>query len=431
MGPNEGKSFLEQTQCVARAIMSYSPQYFDKIVEHEKILVEFFTQHGDPKNVWHRFIHSWGNWYIYYSKDPITEGGRSTSELPNGVKIAATFDMRSNEREYATKFEKAVTLLESGFTQTSFLNLVNETIDSPILLNDLRTDFANVIDDYFKEQIQNLRKTVDACEPEYNINKILEFRNWLRKFPDTTIPDKPSLLLVNDPNRLKSFVEHLQEERRRYCADAILVGSIQTIYDICRLCASEVYKKSSSNKNLEAQACFSNLALVLAINKEVEPLQILSDTVQKGINMGFINELLTVLSKYHSIVDEKIKEARSSETVDQSLDHLYSAIPFALGARTVLFILSKNADILDESRKLQVSRSYRNMDETLVRFLTRPFLYQVADFEGKRWNLIKSNIASIKRTRGEKTAKIYVEDLVLRHLIFPESIIPKLLDENN
>ena len=409
--------------------MSYSPQNFDEIVESEKKFIEFTKLHGDPKNEWHKLIFSWGDLYIHYPKDIILEGARSTSELPEGAKVTTTFDLRSNEREYTTKFQKAVTDMENEFPQALSLNQIYETIDSPMPY-DLRPTFLKVLYDNLKNQIINLRKSVEACKPEYNSNKVLDFRNWVSTYPDTIVRAKPELVLNINQDQLKAFVDHLLKERQRYCADAILVGSVKTIYDICITCANEVYKKSSTNtRSLDAEECFSKLAIFIANNKEPEPLQNLCFTIELGLKMGYVNELLTIVSKYQSIVDKYIKAAIASEIIDKSLDNLYYAIPLALGARTVLHVLNENEEILDESKKSQVKGSFRFMDETLVRLVARPFISQIADFEGRHWNWNKQNIAIIKRTRDENVAKIYMENLVFRHLIYPESFIPKLLEE--
>lgn len=427
MGPNEGKSFLEQIRCVGRALMSYSPQHFEKNLACEEKLDEYLIQHGQPQNVWFRYIFPDHDWYVFHG-DPVNGGGKSGPSLPDGAQIRATFDIRSSEKKTLTAFEKAVTYLETGSVPNSFLDIAQETMKSPMLFA-----IAMAPLNYYKEQIQNLKKTVEACKPEYNINKIDEFRNWLRKFPDTRVrdPEKParSFLIVNNPDRLKAFVGHLQEERRRYCVDALLYGSIQTIFDICGLCATTAQKKSSDNTTFAK--VFSNLALFLTNDKKKEPLQLLGGTIQKAINNGFINELLTLVAKYQSIVSGRIEEARFSKTLDQSLDHLYSAIPFAFGAKSVLLILRHNVDLLDEDTKLLVKGSYNMIDETLVRLTARPFLVQTLDFRGARWKAEKAYVVEIKRTRGEKSAEIYVKDTIRRHLIYPESFIPKLLDQNN
>jgi hypothetical protein len=427
MGPNEGKSFLEQIRCVARALMAYSPQTFENKLALEEKFSEYIVQHGQPQNVWIRCILPDRDWYVFHG-DPVNGGGKSGPSLPDGAQIKATLDIRSSEKKTLTAFEKAVTYLESGSVPNSFLDIAHETMKSPML-----SAIAMAPLNYYKEQIKNLKKTVEGCKPEYNINKIDEFRNWLRKFPDTHArdPEKParSVLIVNNPDRLKAFVGHLQEERRRYCVDALLYGSIQTIFDICGLCATEAQKKSSDNTTFAK--VFSNLALFLTNDKKKEPLQLLGGTIQKAINNGFINELLTLVEKYQSMVSGRIKEARSSKTVDQSLDHLYSAIPFAFGARSVLFILRDNADLLNEDTKLLVKGSYEMIDETLTRLTARPFVVQTLDFKGAEWKARKAYVAEIRRTRGEKSAEIYVKDMIRRHLIYPESFIPKLLDQNN
>jgi hypothetical protein len=427
MGPNEGKSFLDQTRCVARALMSYSPQTFESQLTYREKEYEYIIKHGIPQNTWFRIIFPDHNWYVFYG-DPIEGGGTSDSKLPNGVQIAATFDIRSTEKKIFNAFEKAVTYLESGFSPNSFLNLAKETMNSTILSNEM-TAFAVGIDNFFKEQIQNLKKTVEACTPEYNINKIDEFRNWLRKFPDTIPPEKPNLLIVNNPNRLKAFVVHLQKERGRYCADALLYGSIMAIFEICGICAEEARKKSSDNTTFAK--VFSNLALFLTISRNKEPVQLLSGTVQKAINFGFIDELLTIVARYQSLVESRIKEARFSKTLDQSLDQLYFAIPIAFAAKTVLDVLYDNADLLNKDTKLLMERKRGMMDETLTRLIARPFVVQVLDFEGAEWKARKADVAEIKRTRGEKAAEVYAKDTVWRHLIYPESFIAKLLDQEN
>lgn len=431
MEPNEAMDaltrLLEQTICVARALMSLSPDFFEMRLAMHRKEIEYMIQHGIPQNICFQFIHPEHDWYVYVG-DWVNGEGKSTPNLPDGTRIAATFDMRSIENKTLIAFEKAITTLKSGFAQYSFQNLANETFKSPIVSSEM-TDIATGVDDYFKEKIKYLEKTVEACKKEFNINKIDEFRNWLRKFPDTTSSENPSLLVVNNPDRLRSLVVHLQEERARYCVDALLLGSIQTIYDICALCATEAQKKSLDNTTFAK--VFSNLAMFLTISKDKEPVQLLGGTVQKAINKAFVNELLTVVATYQSIVRDKIKEARLSKTIDQSLDHLYYAIPYAFGARTVLNVLCDNADRLEEERKLLVKGSYNMIDETFVRLIAHPFVTQVLDFYGAERIGQKNLIAEIKRTRGEKAAEKYVKDLVRRHLIYPESFIPIFLDQNN
>jgi hypothetical protein len=432
MGPNEGKSLFEQMRCVARALMAHSVEALEKGIASEgkdrEYINKYYIEYNKlPQNYWLRYIYSDHDWFVYI-EDPVIGTGTSTPNLPDGAQIAATFDLQSFEKKISAAFEKGVAYLESGFIPDSFLNLAHETMNSLILSNEM-TAFAMGVDNFFKEQIQDLKKTVEACKPEYYINKIGEFRNWLRKFPDTTIPEKPNLLIVNDPNRLRAFVGHLQEERRRYCVDGLLYGSIQTIFDICGLCATEAQKKSSDNTTFSK--VFSNLALFLTINKKKEPLQLLNGTVQKAINTGFINELIMIVKKYQSIVSGRIKKARLSKTLDQSLDHLYFAIPFAFGANTVLNILRHNADRLNEDTKLLVKGSYKMMNEQYTRLVALPFVKQILDFEGAEWQGRKALIAVIKRTRGEKAAETYVKDMVRRHLVFPEIFIPILLDQNN
>lgn len=390
MGPNEGKSFLEQTKCVARALMSYSgSKFYDQNSLAQK-MIEYISQHGSIEKKWFKHKYSWGDWYVYY--DSLESGGRSCGKLPDGIEVAATLDFRSSERIFKDKFEKAVSDLESGCVTNSF-------------------------SDNQKHEIQNLKKTVEACRSDFNNNKIVEFRNWICKFP------------YIKPDHLIAFSKHLAEERSKYCADAHLYGSIATITDICKYCASKAQNKVKDNYPIEYYMVFRDQAWILTTSTETNPVIILAGTVQKAIDCGFVDELLKIISNYREKADGKIEAAREAETTDKSLEELYEAIGYAHGAHIILANLRRNAEHLGTDRAKMVEASYSMVDEDLVR-MQQPFKYQIMDFNGERWKEWRREIAEAKRSKDPESSKKLINFIIEQNLNYPRRFIPALLSEN-
>lgn len=428
MGPNEGKSFFDQTKCVARALMSYSSAHFgDPSIWRQK-MDEYISQHGSVANKWFKFKCSWGDWYVHYEVDALELGGKSCEKLPDGTKVAAVFDLRSSEKIFQDKFEKAVSCLESGFTPNIFLDYAHGLFGGAELSPAVK-ESAMVLDDAFKGEIQNLKKSVEACRSGFNGSKIVEFRNWLRKFPDTVPPEKPDLLIVNDPDRLVAFSKQLAEEHSKYCVDTYLFGSVATIADICRCCASKAQEKSKENDQALPFKVFNNLALILTSSTETHPVKILEGTVQKAIDCGFVDELLEIVSNYREKVEDKIKAVLDSETTDKSLEVLYEAIPFAHGAHIILANLCRNAERFYNDEARLVEASYTMVDEDLTR-ICQAFENQILDFNGAQWKRCRRCIAEAKRDKGIEAAKKLIDFVVEQNLLYPRRFIPALLSEN-
>jgi hypothetical protein len=422
VGPNEGKSFLEQTTCVARALMCYRATMFDDPSTLPQKYDEYSAQHGSLEGKWIKCEHSWGDWYVYHESDTLAHGGKSQRELPQDAKITAVFDFRSTNRVLVNKFSEAISMLEIGCERGSdiFLGTALERFSdaepSPVI-----EDFAETFGDLARVKIQNLRRSVAACDPDFNNGKIEEFRSWLRKLPDTRIPRKPNLLAVGDPNHLSFFLERLAKERSKYCVDAGLFGSVRTITDICVYCASKVQEKLQG-------PVFNNLALVLTSSTETDPIKILADTVRRAIEGGFINELLEIVNKYREIMDGKIESARNSESVDKSLDLFYEAIPFAHGVLIILATIPSTGHF-DGDRARWVEASKHIVDEQLVKMIYA-FAHQIRDFNGSEWNKWRHAISVARKKSGAEAATKLVDFVVSQNLFYPRSFIPALLGEN-
>jgi hypothetical protein len=403
MGPNEGKTYLEQTKCTARALMSLSPKNMGDPITDQHLRLNYEIKHGALTGKWVKHIHSYAEAYVYIG-DPLEEGGKTCAVLPEGVEIATTFDYRPTENGLLKRFEDALSQLE-------------DTIDHVSLI----------------EEVNNLKHTLEACQSGYNERKIAEFRNWIKHAPETTtFPNNPHLLAVN-PNLLTAFCHHLAEERAKYCSDALLFGSVATTVDICNYCASKVQETTREDlKNKSPIDIVISLSLFLTsedpTDKQTDPVQILAGTTKKAINWGFVPQLFDICNKYRDIVEDKIELALNSETTDESFNNLYEAIPYAFATKTILANLINNPDKIGNSLK-KAKGAFEMVDERLVR-LHFAITQQVIDFFGDDWKKFKAIISMSRAEFGESYAEKYVDWIIEENLFYPRRFKTALLNKN-
>lgn len=397
MGPNDGKTYLEQITCIARALMSYTPKGFYDPAIFVNHLHETAHKHGGLKKKWIRFAIDNVEAFGYSGAEG--EGGKSETELPAGVEPVSTFRTTLEKTEFVQRFEKTI------------LNL--ETRLSP---NDIR--------------LRNLKKTVEACNPDFNANEIVRFRNWLQTFPNSTFNIESRVFIYCDIERLNHFIRYLAEERSAYCIDAFLFGSVLMIGEICNYCSKKAEQESTEEiPGMAGFKIFNKLVANLTSSPNSDPATLLRYTVQAAFKEGFVEELFDIVSSYRDRYSSIIEDALNSKTLDQSLDMLYKAIPVALGVYLVLDQLSKNTDHLDANKTRLVNGALSIVDEDIVRLMTNPFRLQVLDLNGQYWKWMKEDIERIKREKGIEAARKIVHKSVEQELIYPRALIPMLLNE--
>ena len=245
MGPNEGKTFLEQTKCVARALTARNPYLFDlgQIYE-EKSQVYQYENKISLIGKWTKGVDPTGNWYILKASE---WSGKSQRTLPRGETCEATFHCSEKEANRTVElFRAAVNQLEKDFVVSDFIqNLPDESIS------------ANPVErvEIDRKTIENLKGTLNAINPDFNQNKIIKFRNWLEQLTQThevvrinlgKYPADVNHFLNVHPKHLIAFSEHLAAERVKHCVDAHLFGSVATTVDVCGFVAK---------KDAEANPC--------------------------------------------------------------------------------------------------------------------------------------------------------------------------------
>ena len=410
MGPNEGKTYLEQVRCVARTLMTISPRELGDPIEQDRIYTEYALKHGGATNKWLKYVCPWGTWYVY-DGDPLGAGGRSSAELPEGEEVAATLDLRSTEDGFLRRFEKSISQIESGIEPS---NQGGQSNSEKLETGDTIRGYAT-----------HFRRVLWACRPDYNEQKINEFRNWLRKQPGVELhPSDPNLIRAN-PEYLVAFSRRLASDRANFLADARLFGSVAAIADICIYSGSKAQTHKVRGIKLSPSQVFGILAHPLTSYSKTDPVDILDDTVQVAMNEGFVDELLDVVKNYRQKVADKIEEALDSPNTDECLDKLYEAAPYSFATRIILPALLRNPVLLGENLSF-VKGSYNEADETFVKILiaTRT---QVTDFFGARWMRHKNNVEQIKRERGRESAKKYVDYLIEGNYFYPRRYKTELM----
>ncbi len=431
MGPNEGKSLLEQTRCVARALMSYSAtELVDPGVVYQKF-AEYYSKHEMQANEWMQVVLTAGEWYVHVEPHAIERGGKSRPDLPAGARVCAVIDLRPYETALLDKFDKAVELLRSryatvertgGFFQDETSEVPSGASPPPI------GQAAAVLGGIVERQVRELEGSVKACRPDFNKGKIEKFRTWLRGFPDTSVPERPDVLLVGDPNRLVAFSKSLAEDHTRFGADTLLFGSVATMADICGYCASKAREHSKLANPTPPIVVFNDLASLLTSSRETDPVVILDGTVQRAVAYGFVDELLEIVQKYRGIVDLKRESAHSAGSVDEILSRFYEAMPFAWGALKILTVLRRKAAGAGDRRGRLIEVSYTMVDEELVR-MQDAFKFQITDFNGRRWNEIRREITSAQEAGGTEAVRKVIDYVVEQHLYYPKSLTPALVGE--
>lgn len=420
-------------RCIARALTSFSPINFDYPSVIARKVMDYEFQHGSLIGKWYKTKSPKAEWYIYAES---RLSGKSCSTLPQGAVSAATFVCDEQEANKTLNlFEKAVSALEN--------NLVFSDVFRHLAYGSDTTQQTISKDETLdKNQTQNLKKSLEACRPEFNENKIIEFRSCLRRSPEVIdfagkIPSLPSRMrgccLMVEPKHLIDFSNHLEEERRNYCADAHLYGSVMTTVEICNRVAPKAalkYPAKNCPPELSILLQFSANAWYLTSSDILNPVTVLSATIKEALTAGFFEELMAILNEYTDLVRSKMEAALNAKTTDNSLDLLYEAIPYAHGANVICFTLCTNSHLLDTSKAKMVNGAMTQVNENLTR-LKYPFAHQVSDFNGAEWKLKKKILAQLRKTEGEKVIEEYVYKWIEELLLYPRSLKPALLSRND
>jgi hypothetical protein len=407
MGPNEGKTFLQRTNCVVRALMALRPTRYPNPGEEEQIIQDYESKNGSLQGKWVKHIRSWGDFYIYRG-DPISEGGRSCQTLPAGAEVAATFDLRATENGIIRRLEKDVSYLESQSTY--------ETQNLGYNIN-------------VKDEVLKFKRVLNACDPNYNKGQIIRFQNWLMNQPDTIeMSSQPKAISFNFL-KMREFCDYLVKQRSEYLADADLFGSAITIWNICNLCSQKAKQDvtaAQSDSELAYTITFLNLANVFVLN-QVNPEVLLDMTTYKAIQLGFVDVLVDIVMNYREVVDDDICKALDAETTDGAFDRLYSALPYSNSAKIILTRLKMHPDKTESKAKL-IEGSFETIDETQT-ILSHAIHNQLMDFYGEDWKNFKKKVAWRRQEYGDANAKEYVDYIVERSLFYPRRFKTELLDQ--
>lgn len=430
MGPNEGKTFLEQTKCVARALTAFVPTYFgsDFILGEKRSKYEI-EHKTSLQGEWIKMVRPSGDWYICVTSD---WSGKSRRTLPEGEKIAATFHCDEDEANRILRlFKEAVTLLDKNVVLSEFWG----NIDVSKIISEEREENID------RESVENLKRTVSAIHPDFNKNQIIEFRSWLHRLTHTQevkqielskYPSNVNHYLAVLPKHLVAFSTHLSEERTKHCVDGYLFGSVATTIDICGHIAPKAaleHRIQGVSHNTSIYTNFSSLAIYLTSSEIVNPGTILGATTKRAINSGYGRELIEIVDKYQDIVTQKISEAIDAKSTDDALNLFYDAIPYAFGALTICLNLRSNPKKIDVKTLKIANGKYNQLEENLAR-LRDPFLHQITDLNGLRWRRKKGIISHYKKKGEEDKIEKYITYWTQEALLYPKSVINGLLSED-
>lgn len=420
MGPNEGRTLLGRTICIARALMADRPSEVSRVVVAAQKEAEYAARQGnlDGKWVLTRFSH--GDWYVLH--EPATAllqgGSKSQRAPPPGAKIAAVIDVRSGESGVIDRFTVDVGQLERDSVAEAEASVHQLLLEKQgvrpgdMTSNPPATGAPNPL----VWQIADLRWAVSACQHEFDGERIEAFRKLLRQHPECfERASSGSPLLVN-PDPLVSFTKELVDAHTKRCVDARLAGCIATICDICMVCAEQ------------SKAMFGLLSQPLIGSSSTKPEQLLTDTVHVAVSHGFVDALLRIVERYREIVGGKVEAAHNAESVDASLDALYGAMPYQIGVFFVLNALCHFKESLNAETASLVAHMYDGEEERMVR-MRGAFTSQVEDLDGRVWEGHRRSIAAVRETEGGDAARELADVFVNRLLLYPRSIIPALMGE--
>lgn len=430
IGPNEGKTELEQIIAVARALTAFKPYYFDT----SKVMVEK-THNYEVENKkslrgkWIKQISPMGTWFIIQDSE---FSGRSGKELPQGETCEITFYCSEKEaNRTAEMFTAVVNQVEKKFSVADFIKkFPTDVYNYP----------AEKAAENFRKLIENLKGTVSAINPDFNKERIIEFRNWLEKLTQTQevirgklskYPSNVNHFLAVKPKHLIAFSKHLAIKRKNHCVDALLFGSIATTVDVCRFIAEKDTETKQGNdafKEMFFLTTFNSMAIYLTSSELVDPVKILAATVSRAVNSGYGKALLEIVDKYHNIVNQKIIDAVNAENTDIMLDILYQAIPYAFGAMAICANL-RTCPIqkIDIKTKKIANGKFCVLDENIVRFV-HSFSHQIYDFNGQNWNYKKKIISENRKNGNNELVEKYIQYWIDQSLFYPRSVINQLLN---
>lgn len=372
VSPNEGKSVEERILSLSRAIMAYSPTG----IESSVAISDFFLKNpGFAESEWIHIIPPWeGDWYIRCS-----DGGQSRKSLPVGATAKYTFDTRG-------KFPVRTCL------QTLAVKAAGMSSAS----------------------LARAEQTLAASEPGFNESKMSEFRAWLQQTAKSGVQGFPAVT----PDHLISFAKDLHRLRSAYQADGMLAGSISAAVDVCMAAG----KTNAEHPDKFDYRAFGRLAAYLILGDVLHPVRILSGVIEQSLSNSLASVVKHAADVYRSAAQKRIDAALASKTVDEHLDQLYDAVPFCHAAH-IIYARLRDAEYP------HANGIYLNVDETLVR-ITHAFSYQVQDFDGHCWRHHRAAVSAARREKGEGAAQACAEDLVVRHLAYPEILISELMRKN-
>ena len=369
MSPNEGKTPLEQGKSLSRSLMSYTAKSANSQAAYKSI--GFSLREADLVDAWVKSISDLGVWYVFVGSDG---RGVSRAQAPDSEKIARVIDTRGE------------------MPLTKALERICKNNDHVAI-----TDF---------------RRTLRASEESYNDDVLENFRREVR-LGSEFFPGLDDIPIVS-PRQMVEFSRALASLRSLYFADSVLYGSIAASAQLAQEIAIAATPDEQGDK-----VVFSKYVAYITSGEKTNPVWILSRIVREAIGDGHVEEVISAATEYRQKVGAAISKARAAETIDESLDKLYDAIPQCHAAHIIYATLADNG--VPGAKTVHTS-----VDETLVR-MCHAFSYQVLDFEGRMWKYHRDKIKLLREQRGEEAAEREAKNLSIRDLIYPRKLIPSLL----
>ena len=140
------------------------------------------------------------------------------------------------------------------------------------------------------------------------------------------------------------------------------------------------------------------------------------DLAQELIRVGARAVVEALLDEYRSLGEEARERALNSETYDDHLWALYAAIPPVCSARSLAADLAHGGPEIDNPsrfRKIAI-----RLDEELVRIIDA-FSFQLMDFEGLRWSMVRAQIDLLLERGGSAAAEQQADRLSRREVPVP------------
>ena len=457
MGPNSGKSNLAVAQCLVRALLSSSPVGLSNALDAITQLKTRELFDGPFRDKWVELIDPslpGKKAYLYQSS---SGAAKSSNQLPEGATVGASVEVITDPNHGGSLLyflEKLVANIEHQ-NRRHFRQKITGAAHKK--RNDHETIRA--------EEIANLKRSLEACDPKYNALIITDFRKKLKdaigKEPKDVLGKMLGSALnipipvteANVSSLLNSLFRELKTRREKHCVDGLLFGAILTIMEILKRCSkgpsvmNYYLKLSDTPQNglgLENDQLWLPINFFQSTDQRLlwplrygdkgttEPAKILIDTTWEAIQAGQTERLLEIAYEYQGIVSDNIEKALNSKTIDENLDVLYDTLPYACSAQAILSTVTQVSKLSD-SESLRANRAFCWIKEAVARLSSDSFVSQVIDllYGDGYWKGAKADILRVKREKGEEEANFYASvQYVEGKLICPRSLIPELLKED-